>query len=90
MDGLPLRPSHWGKKVELDRFLSNPVVEELVIDTEVGRIYAEIVVDLRAAGTPLPTNDVWIAATAARSGATVLTYDDHFNAIARVGAIVIQ
>ncbi len=58
-------------------FLANPVVHEIVIDRDVGRVYAEIVVALRKAGTPLPTNDIWIAAAAARSGATVLTYDSH-------------
>jgi tRNA(fMet)-specific endonuclease VapC len=47
------------------------------------------VTDLRRSGTPIPTNDVWIAATAARSGAIVLSYDDHFDCIARVGSLVL-
>ena len=74
---------------ELAEFLANPVVEELVVDGDVSRVYAEIVVALRRAGTPLPTNDIWIAAAAARAGATVLTYDPHFSAIQRVGSIVL-
>lgn len=74
---------------ELDDFLSHPAVEELAVDSEVGRIYAEIVLDLRAAGTPLPTNDVWIAAVAVRAGATVISYDVHFDAISRVGSLVL-
>lgn len=61
-----------------------------MVDYEVTRHYAEIVADLRAAGTPLPTNDIWIAATAARSGALVLTYDRHFEAMARVGSVVLS
>lgn len=73
---------------ELDEFLASPVVEVLTVDAEAGRHYAEIVADLRSAGTPLPTNDIWIAATAARHGAAVLTCDDHFELIARVGAVV--
>src|SRR3954454_775625 len=73
---------------ELDEFLSNPVVEVLMVDAEASRHYAEIVADLRRAGTPLPTNDIWIAATAARHGAAVLTCDKHFESIARVGAVV--
>lgn len=73
---------------ELDEFLANPVVEVLMVDAEASRHYAEIVADLRKAGTPLPTNDIWIAATAARHGAAVLTCDDHFERIARVGAVV--
>jgi len=75
---------------ELAEFLRNPVVEELAVDREVGQIYAEIVVALRKAGTPVPSNDVWIAATAARAGATVLTYDPHFSVIQRVGSLVLQ
>ena len=74
---------------ELDEFLAHSTVEELVVDRAVARIFGEIVVALRGAGTPLPTNDIWIAATAARAGATVLTYDTHFNEIPRVGALVL-
>lgn len=77
-------------EAELQRFLANSVVEVLVVDEEVSRHYAEIVAHLRAAGTPLPTNDIWIAATAARSGALVLTYHRHFEAMARVGSVVLS
>ena len=77
-------------EAELQEFLASPVVEELAVDFEAARIYAEIVVDLRSAGTPVPTNDVWIAAVAARTGATVLTYDAHFELISRVGHLVLS
>jgi tRNA(fMet)-specific endonuclease VapC len=73
---------------ELDEFLANPIVEVLEVDAEASRHYAEIVADLRRAGTPLPTNDIWIAATAARHGASVLTCDEHFERIARVGTVL--
>ena len=75
---------------ELQAFLANPVVVALEADEEVSRHYAEIVRDLRRAGTPLPTNDIWIAATAARVGAAVLTFDSHFEKITRVGSLVLQ
>ena len=74
---------------ELDAFLDNPVVEVLPVDSETSRHYAEIVAELREEGTPLPTNDIWIAATAARNGAMVLTCDSHFEQISRVGSIVV-
>jgi tRNA(fMet)-specific endonuclease VapC len=74
---------------ELDRFLANPVVAVLNADDEAATVYAEIVVALRHAGTPLPTNDIWIAAIAAREGAQVLTYDQHFASIARIGARIL-
>ena len=51
--------------------------------------YADIVADLRQRGTPLPTDDIWIAATAACAGAIVVTYDEHFEAISRVGSVVL-
>ena len=77
-------------ETELDAFLDSSAVEVLPVDSETSRHYAEIVADLRKAGTPVPTNDIWIAATAARNGATVLTCDDHFERIARVGSVVID
>ncbi len=76
-------------EAELREFLDNPVVERLSIDPDVARLYGEIVVDLRRAATPIPTNDIWIAAAAARAGATVLTYDPHFEKISRVGSLVL-
>lgn len=77
-------------ETELDAFLDSPVVEILSVDAETSRHYAEIVAELRKAGTPVPTNDIWIAAAAARNGASVLTCDNHFERIGRVGAIVIE
>lgn len=75
---------------ELGAFLDHPSVDVVPIDDAVARIYAEIVVALGAAGRPVPTNDIWVAAAAARAGAPVLTYDPHFAAIARVGTVLLQ
>jgi tRNA(fMet)-specific endonuclease VapC len=74
---------------ELAAFLSNAVVHALDVDDEAAQIYAEIILALRAAGTPVPTNDIWIAALAAREGVHVVTYDAHFGLIARVGTHVL-
>ena len=76
-------------EAEIHEFLENPVVEVIQVDHDVARAYAEIVVDLRRAGAPIPTNDIWIAAAAARTGATVLTYDSHFRAISRIGSVIL-
>ncbi len=76
-------------EAELREFLANPVVELLTVDHDVARIYGEIVVGLRKAGTPIPTNDIWIAAAAARAGATILTYDVHFRSVSRVGCLIL-
>jgi predicted nucleic acid-binding protein len=76
-------------EAELAEFLGQSFVEELRVDHDVARIYAGIVHALRAKGTPIPTNDVWIAAVAARSGATVVAYDDHFAAVDRIGVVLL-
>lgn len=73
----------------LDEFLGHAVVEVVSIDEEVARIYGEMVVELRRKGRPLPANDIWIAATAARTGGTVLTFDAHFREIARIGTLIL-
>jgi tRNA(fMet)-specific endonuclease VapC len=76
-------------ETELREFLAHPVVELLAVDHDVARIYGEMLADLRKAGTPIPTNDIWVAAVAARAGATIVTYDSHFRAIARVGSLIL-
>jgi tRNA(fMet)-specific endonuclease VapC len=75
---------------ELGAFLSNPIVEVLDADEPASVIYAEIVHQLRRAGTPLPSNDIWIASLAAREGVPVLTYDAHFQSIPRIGVRLLE
>ena len=74
----------------LERFLGHPVVEELPVDHDVARVFADIVLELRRKGTPIPTNDVWIAATAGEAGATLLAYDVHFTAVDRIGVLLLE
>jgi tRNA(fMet)-specific endonuclease VapC len=76
-------------ETELERFLANPAVEVLPVSQDMAGLYADIVLDLKKAGTPLPANDIWIATVAARHGAAVLTYDEHFRAIGRVGSTIL-
>ena len=71
-------------------FLDHPAVEALDVEGNVARIYGEIFAELRTKGTPLPTNDVWIAATAINAGATVLIFDAHFREIARVAVLALE
>ena len=70
--------------------MANPAVEVVAVDDGVSQHYADIVTDLRRRGKPLPTNDIWIAATAAREGAMVLTYDELFELISRVGSVLLH
>jgi tRNA(fMet)-specific endonuclease VapC len=66
---------------ELAEFLASPRVSLLNPDERTARHYAEIYGALRAAGTPVPTNDLWIAALARQHRLSLLTFDAHFKAI---------
>jgi tRNA(fMet)-specific endonuclease VapC len=66
---------------ELGLFLDSPRVCLLTVDEETADFYAVIVLALKRAGTPIPTNDIWIAALAQRHGLPVYTRDAHFQAI---------
>ncbi|MGH7200052.1 MAG: type II toxin-antitoxin system VapC family toxin [Planctomycetaceae bacterium] len=66
---------------ELARFLTVSRVRLFVIDPLIAERYAEVSRQLRAAGRPIPTNDMWIAATALQYGYALYSYDNHFHAV---------
>ena len=66
---------------ELDEFLDRPRVGYVTTDASTAEYYAEIFKRLRAKGTPIPTNDMWIAAAAMQHGLAVCTRDEHFRNI---------
>jgi tRNA(fMet)-specific endonuclease VapC len=53
----------------------------LPIVHETAERYAEIRRELKDAGTPIPTNDLWIAALARHHRMRLVTRDGHFRAI---------
>jgi predicted nucleic acid-binding protein len=69
---------------ELDAFLASPRVGVVTIDAETAERYAVIITALRAAGTPIPTNDVWIAASAMQHGLRVTTTDTHYTQVPQI------
>lgn len=69
---------------ELAELLSSPRARVLGLDEETADRYAVIVNSLRSAGNPIPTNDVWIAASAMQHGLRVLTADQHFRKIPQI------
>jgi tRNA(fMet)-specific endonuclease VapC len=69
---------------ELGMFLASDRVVVLPVDAETSERYAVILFSLRTAGTPVPTNDVWIAATAMQHGLSVVTTDRHFANIPQI------
>ena len=66
---------------ELEEFLESPRVEILDIDEETANFYAEIFRALREKGKPIPTNDLWVAASTLRHGFALATLDEHFRHI---------
>jgi len=63
----------------LREFLSSPRVQVAAIDEETAERYAAIIAYLWAKGTPMPTSDLWIAATAMQYGLKLITTDSHFG-----------
>ena len=65
-------------EAKLVEFLNSPRVEVLFADDQTTRHYAEIFAQLRREDTPIPTNDLWIAALAVQHDLPLLTSDRHF------------
>jgi len=69
---------------ELEAFLRTPRVSFAPVAEETAERYALIYAFLRANGRPIPTNDLWIAASAMEHGATLLTADMHFLRVPQI------
>ncbi len=65
----------------LERFLLKPTVTVLDATMETADFFALIMASLRKSGTPIPINDVWIAAHALETGSVLVTHDGHFALI---------
>ena len=68
-------------RAELARFLDSPRVEVVPVTAHTADHYALVYLGLRRKGQPIPTNDLWIAASALEHGAALLTHDAHFAQI---------
>lgn len=65
----------------LEQFLHRPRVEILIPTLDTTRHYANLYRQLRSAGTPIPTNDLWIAALVVQHELTLYSRDAHFDAL---------
>ena len=68
----------------LQEFLLSNVVEVASIGEEESPVYALLKDHLRQNGSPIPTNDIWIAASAITKGSSLLTRDKHFENLPQV------
>lgn len=69
---------------ELKTFLQSPRVKILDVNSETAERYAVILNSLWKTGTPIPTNDIWIAATAMQHGLHLLTTDAHYQKVSQI------
>ena len=68
----------------LSTFLSRARVQILWPDEQTTHQYARIWLQLRRQGTPIPTNDLWIAALALQHTMALFSRDGHFDHLAQL------
>lgn len=66
---------------ELSQFINAPRVKVVPSTAATADLYALVYAALRRKGQPIPTNDLWIAASSLEHGAALLTLDAHFKNI---------
>ena len=79
--GFKIREKQSEQVSQFEEFLDSPRVELCSVTYSTADFYSEIYLKLRKAGTPIPTNDIWIAATALEHGFRIFTIDKHFKNI---------
>ena len=65
----------------LRRFLLKSAVSVLYADEQTTHHYAAVYRQLRAQGTPIPTNDMWIAALVLQHSLVLFARDTHFDVL---------
>ncbi|MGQ0736141.1 MAG: type II toxin-antitoxin system VapC family toxin [Acidobacteriota bacterium] len=65
----------------LDDFVSESFVGVIDCTSSVARHYGRVFATLKRDGTPLPVNDIWIAAATLDCGGTLLTFDRDFHRV---------
>ena len=65
----------------LERFLLKSSVAVLDGTMDTADLFGLVMASLKKSGTPIPINDVWIAAHALETGSVLVTFDEHFTAV---------
>jgi tRNA(fMet)-specific endonuclease VapC len=79
-----IRQSRYRRTYERWLKLAEEHLEVLPVLRSTAEHYAALVCDLRKAGTPIPTNDAWIAALAREHRLPIVSRDRHFDLIAQL------
>ena len=72
-------------QLALTEFRAEPAAQVLDVTVTTARLYARIFARLRIAGTPVPFNDMWIAAAAMECGGAAPDLRPEFPANRRIG-----
>lgn len=70
-------------------FLAEPFVSVVDTTRSIAERYGRLFASLRRAGTPIPTTDVWIAATALAVEGHLLTFDADFRHVEGLSATIL-
>jgi tRNA(fMet)-specific endonuclease VapC len=75
--------AHSRDRAKYERWLAEylPAFRVLDVDDRTAMSYSVIRTELKKAGTPIPSNDVWIAALCRQHGMPLLSRDHHFDAV---------
>lgn len=68
-------------EVLLQKFLDSSNVSTITITDQTTRLFAAIFQQLKVAGTPINTNDIWIAALTLEYDCLLVTLDSDFNRV---------
>lgn len=77
-------------RVVLGQFLEEFFVSVLPVTHAVARHYGRIFAQLRRAGTPIPINDIWIAASAMDCGGHLLTFDRDYGHVESLDCTILE
>jgi predicted nucleic acid-binding protein len=66
-------------RAELQQFLNSNRVRILLVDDGTASYYATVYRLLRKKGQPIPTNDMWIAASGLQHSYALFSYDGYFE-----------
>ena len=73
----------------LNKFINHEVIDLAQIGRITSDRYSRIAAQLKHHGTPIPTNDIWIAAQTMEHGAELISSDLHFEKVSGLACTII-
>ena len=68
-------------QIQMEQFLLQERVVVPSITNETSAFYSYILNVLKMKGTPIPTNDIWIASQVIENGSVLASFDQHFKKV---------